>query len=49
MFWFRINNIRDKRQASKDERFSETGREIKKDIVAQNDFHRFPLFGKIFR
>jgi len=33
MFWFRMN-IRDNQQASKDERFSETGREINKDIVA---------------
>ena len=37
------------RQASKDEIFSETGRGINKDIVAPNDFHRFPLFGKIVR
>jgi len=29
-----MNNIREKRQASKDERFSETGTEIDKDIVA---------------
>ena len=34
VFWFRMNNIRDNRQALKDERFSETGREINKDIVA---------------
>ena len=29
-----VNNIRDNQPASKDERFSETGREINKDIVA---------------
>ena len=29
-----MNNIRDNRQASKDERFSEAGREINKDIAA---------------
>jgi len=29
-----MNNIRDNRQASKDEGFSENGREINKDIVA---------------
>ena len=34
MFWFRMNNIHDNQQASKDERFSETSREINKDIVA---------------
>ena len=34
MFWFRMNNIHDNHQASKDERFSETGREINKDIIA---------------
>ena len=28
-----MNNIRDNRQTSKDERFSETGRKINKDIV----------------
>ena len=33
MFWFRMDNIHNNRQASKDERFSETGREINKDIV----------------
>ena len=41
-----MNNIRDNRQASKDERFSETGREINKDIVAPEKIlrtvsHRF--------
>jgi len=30
---FRMNNIHDNRQALKDERFSETGREINKDFV----------------
>jgi len=30
-----MNNIRDNPQASKDESFFETGREIHKDIVAQ--------------
>ena len=36
MFWFlRMNNIRDNPQASKDESFFETGREIHKDIIAQ--------------
>jgi len=29
-----MNNIRDNRQASKDERFSETGAKFNKDIVA---------------
>ena len=43
MFWFRMNNIRDNRQASKDERFSETGREINKDIVAPKRLSQIPV------
>jgi len=37
-----MNNIRDNRQASKDERFSETGREINKDIVAPKRLSQIP-------
>ena len=46
MFRFRMNNIRDNRQASKDERFSETGREINKDIVAQKRLSLIPVVWK---
>ena len=49
MFGFRMNIICDNLRASKDERFSETGRETDKDIVAQKNSHRFPLLGKIVR
>ena len=44
-FWFRLNNIRDNRQASKDERFSETGREINKDI--KKPFTDFRCSGRL--
>jgi len=47
MFWFRMNNIRDNRQASKDERFSETGREINKDIVSPKGFSKIPVVREI--
>jgi len=40
MVWFRMNNIR---QASKDERFSETGREINKDIVFPKRLSQIPI------
>ena len=43
MFWLRMNNIRDNRQASKDERFSETGREINKDIVAPKNLSQIQV------
>ena len=43
MFWFRMNNIRDNRQASKDERFSETDREINKDIIAPKKLSQIPV------
>ena len=46
MFWFRMNNIRDNRQASKDERFSETRREINKDIVAPKKPWQTPIAQK---
>lgn len=46
MFWFRMNDIRDNRQASKDERFSETGREIYKDIVAPKKPSQIPVARK---
>ena len=38
-----MNNIRDNQQASKDERFSETGREINKDIVAPKRLSQIPV------
>ena len=38
-----MNNIRDNRQALKDERFSETGREINKDIVAPKQLSQIPV------
>ena len=38
-----MKNIRDNRQASKDERFSETGREINKDIVAPKQLSQIPV------
>jgi len=38
-----MNNIRDNRQASKDERFSETSREINKDIVAPKQLSHIPV------
>jgi len=38
-----MNNIRDNRQASKDERFSENGREINKDIVAPKRLSQIPV------
>ena len=44
-----MNNIRDNRQASKVERFFEPGGEINKDIVTQNNSHRFPLLREIVR
>jgi len=43
MFWFKINNIRDQRQAPKDGRFSETGREINKDMVAPKRLSQIPV------
>ena len=46
MFWFRMNNIHDNRQASKDERFPETGREINKDIVAPKRLSQIPVVGE---
>ena len=49
MFWFQMNNICDNRQASKVESFFEPAREINKDIVTQNNSHRFPLRRKIVR
>ena len=49
MFWFRMNNIRDNCQASKDERFLKTGREINKDIVAPKKLSQIPLLGKIVK
>ena len=36
-------NIHDNRQASKDERFSETGREINKEIVAPKRLSQIPV------
>ena len=45
MFWFRMNNIRDNRQASKD--FPKPAGKLTKTSFSQNDFHKFPLFGKI--
>jgi len=41
-----MNNIRDSRQASKDERFSETGREINEDIVAPKQLSQIPVVRK---
>jgi len=38
-----MNNIRDNRQASKDERFSETGMEINKDIVVLKWLSQIPV------
>jgi len=38
-----MNNILDSRQASKDERYSETGREINKDIVAPKQLSQIPV------
>ena len=38
-----MNNIHDNRQASKDERVSETGREINKDIVAPQRISQIPV------
>jgi len=38
-----MNNIRDNRRASKDERFSETGREINEDIVAPKRLSQIPV------
>ena len=43
MFWFRMNNIRDNRQASKDEGLSKTGSEINEDIVAPKTLSQFPV------
>ena len=44
MFWFRMNNICDNPQASKNERFYETRREINKDsATSKKNLHRFPL------
>ena len=43
MFWFRMSNIHDNRQASKDERFSKTGREINKDIIASKKLSQIPV------
>ena len=37
-----MNNIRDNRQALKDERFSEIGREINKYIVAPKKLSQIP-------
>ena len=41
-----MNNIRDNQQASKDERFSGTGREINKDIVALKKPSQIPVARK---
>ena len=49
MFWFRMNNIRDNRKEEITVFRNRYGKEIDKDIVAQKDFHRFPLLGKIVR
>ena len=38
-----MNNIRDNRQASKDERFSKISREINKDIVAPKRLSQIPV------
>ena len=38
-----LNNISAIRQVSKDERFSETGREINKDIVASERLSQIPV------
>ena len=38
-----MNNMRDNRQASKDERFSETGREINQDIFAPKRLSQIPV------
>ena len=38
-----MNNIRDNQQAWKDERFSETGMEINKDIVAPKRLSQIPV------
>ena len=38
-----MNNIRDNWQASKGERFSETGTEINKDIVAPKRLSQIPV------
>ena len=43
MFWFRMNKMRDNQQALKDERFSETGMEINKDIVAPDRLSLIPI------
>ena len=43
MFWFRMNNIHDNQQASKDETFSKTGRGINKDIVAPKKLSQIPV------
>ena len=43
---FRMNNIRDNQQASKDERFSETSRKINKDIVAPRKPSQIPVARK---
>ena len=49
MFWFRMNNIRDNRKEEIKIFRNRYGTEIDKDIVAQKDFHRSPLLGKIVR
>jgi len=41
-----MNNIRDNRQASKDERGSVTGREINKDIIAPKRLSQTPIVRK---
>jgi len=38
-----MNNIHDNQQASKDERFSETDREMNKDIVAPKRLSQIPV------
>ena len=38
-----MNNMGNNRQALKDERFSETGREITKDIVAPERLSQIPV------
>jgi len=38
-----MNNVRHNRRASKDERFSETGREINRDIVAPKRLSQIPV------
>jgi len=43
MCWFWMNNIRDNRQASKDDRFPKTVGGINKDIVAPKRLSQIPV------